>query len=260
MGIVNVTPDSFWPGARHPTMQAAVAHALAAQRDGADIVDVGAESTRPGSLPVSLGVERRRLMPVLKKLLPRLTIPVSVDTTKAQIADEALDMGAAMINDTSGLSDPFMAEVVARHKACVVIMHRRGPSATMQKRPRYARGAVREIKDYFRQRIGIARAAGVPGERIFLDPGIGFGKTLEHNLEILRHLKDIALGHALLIGLSRKSFLGSLLDAEPEDRLAGSLAAGIWALLHGAAILRVHDVKETVHARKVLDALHAFRV
>ncbi len=261
MAIVNVTPDSFWSGARHASPESAAACALSAQRDGADALDIGAESTRPGSLPVSLSVERRRLMPVLKKILPRLTIPVSVDTTKAEIAEEALSLGAGMINDTSGLSDPHMAAVVARHKSSLVIMHRLGPSEDMQKNPRYKRGVIREIKDYFRDRVRIAQEAGVYKNRIFLDPGIGFGKTLEHNLEILRHLEDFqSLGFPLLIGLSRKSFLGKLLDVNPQGRLAGSLAAGIWALLHGSAILRVHDVKETVHARKVLDALHAFRV
>ena len=260
MGILNVTPDSFWDGGKDAKPSQALVRAMALQAQGADILDVGAESTKPGSRPIALADERKRLFPVLKKIIPALSIPVSVDTTKSEIAKEALDLGAKIINDTSALNDPAMACVVAKAKAGIVLVHRKGPSLSMQQKPVY-RHCVQEIKEYLAQRIERARRAGIPKRNIFIDPGIGFGKSLQHNLEILRDLQAFhSLGCPVVVGVSRKSFLGALLDAPSEQRLAGSLSAAIVAVLRGASFLRVHDVGETVHALKVLEALDVLKL
>lgn len=259
MGILNVTPDSFWDGGKYFPPTQALHRALALQDQGANILDIGAESTRPGSRPITLQEERKRLIPALKKIIPALSIPVSVDTTKAAIAAEALALGARIVNDTSALADPDMARVTAKAKASIILMHRKGTSRTMQRKPSYRR-CIAEIQSYLEERIRVARDAGIPKDRILIDPGIGFGKTLEHNLEILKNIPAFrALGCRVVVGVSRKSFLAALLGAPPEERMAGSLAAGIAAALGGAEILRVHDVRETAHALKVLEAVGAFQ-
>ena len=260
MGILNITPDSFWDGGKYKTVDAALRRALSIQAEGADLLDVGAESTRPGSKPISLAEERKRLMPVLRALRGKIAIPVCVDTTKSQIAEEALELGVSIINDVSAMEDGRMATIIAQHKATVILMHRKGSSLAMQRKPSY-RDCVGEIKDFLAQRVRLARQAGIAKDRVWIDPGIGFGKTLEHNVEIIKRLKCFSdMHHPVVLGLSRKSFLGALLDAPPADRLAASLAAGIVGALRGASVLRVHDVKETVHAHKVLEALGALQL
>ncbi len=269
MGILNVTPDSFWDGGRYNTPHRALTRALEVQEQGADLIDVGAESTRPGSRSIGLTEERRRLIPVLKKCIPALNIPVCVDTTRADIVREALDLGARMINDTNALNDPGIARAVAAARADIILMHRKGASLVMQKNPAY-RNCVKEILKFLIQRARKAQDFGIEKKHIWIDPGIGFGKRLEHNLDILRHLEQFCRpGYGVAVGLSRKSFLGALLarrrangtteEVPPADRLAGSLASAIAAVLRGADIVRVHDVKETAHAIKVLEAFDALK-
>ncbi len=261
MGILNVTPDSFSDGGKFLDPQAAVAHALAMIEAGADIIDIGGESSRPGSAPVPLDEELRRVIPVVEQLTHyalRITPSplLSVDTTKAEVARRALDAGAHIVNDISaGRFDPAMLPVAAQASAGVVLMHAQGTPQTMQQAPRYD-DAAREVADFLRERIAAAQAAGIGLEQIAVDPGIGFGKTVEHNMELLARLDEFrALGRPLLVGVSRKSFLGRLLGAEIADRLSASLAAAIWAVQHGANIVRVHDVAETVAALRVIDEL-----
>ncbi len=256
MGILNVTPDSFWDGGKYATPERALARARAIEDEGADILDVGAESTRPGSRPISAAEESERLLPVLEKIIPALSIPVCVDTTKAVIAAAALRLGARMINDTSALGDPRMAGVIAGAKASAILMHRRGLPRTMQEDPVYVH-CVEEIARYLQRRAQRGIDAGIARNHILVDPGIGFGKKLEHNVNILQAIKSFrGLGFPVVLGISRKSFLGSLLGEIPTDqRLAASLAAAVFAFSQGANILRVHDVRETAHARKVLEAL-----
>lgn len=256
MGIVNVTPDSFADGGRYLDSEKAIAHGIALASQGADIVDVGGESTRPGARPVSAGEEMGRVLPVIRGLRRTLSIPISIDTTKADVARAAVDEGADMVNDISALRfDPAMAPLVAAAKLPVVLMHMLGTPRTMQQSPRY-QDVVEEVKEFLRRRIRFALEAGVSAERIIIDPGIGFGKNLDHNLALLRGLPSLAsLGQPLLVGPSRKTFVGKLLDAGPEDRLEGSLAAAVAAVLAGANIIRTHDVKESRRAIRIADAL-----
>lgn len=268
MGILNVTSDSFsgdgvYAGCR---LQAAgynrsqigriVAYAQRMVEDGADIIDVGGESTRPGARPVPLKEEMRRVIPVIKALAEKIKAPLSVDTYKPQVAEAALDNGAAMVNDISGLGDARMACVVKRYKARIVIMHIQGQPKTMQRRPRY-KDVVVEVRRYFRERIRRARDAGIARAKIIIDPGIGFGKTLRHNLEILRRLRELkSLGFPLLVGVSRKSFIGALTGKEaPQERIFGTAAAVSLAADRGADILRVHDVAAMADALKVVNAV-----
>ncbi len=256
MGIVNVTPDSFADGGRYLDSEKAIAHGIALASQGADIVDVGGESTRPGARPVSAGEEMGRVLPVIRGLRRTLSIPISIDTTKADVARAAVDEGADMVNDISALRfDPAMAPLVAAAKLPVVLMHMLGTPRTMQQSPRY-QDVVEEVKEFLRRRIRFALEAGVSAERIIIDPGIGFGKNLDHNLALLRGLPSLAsLGQPLLVGPSRKTFVGKLLDAGPEERLEGSLAAAVAAVLAGANIIRTHDVKESRRAIRIADAL-----
>lgn len=256
MGIVNVTPDSFADGGRYLDSEKAIAHGIALASQGADIVDVGGESTRPGARPVSAAEEMGRVLPVIRGLRRTLSIPISIDTTKADVARAAVDEGADMVNDISALRfDPAMAPLVAAAKLPVVLMHMLGTPRTMQQSPRY-QDVVEEVKEFLRRRIRFALEAGVSAERIIIDPGIGFGKNLDHNLALLRGLPSLAsLGQPLLVGPSRKTFVGKLLDAGPEDRLEGSLAAAVAAVLAGANIIRTHDVKESRRAIRIADAL-----
>lgn len=256
MGIVNVTPDSFSDGGRYFDSEKAIAHGIVLADQGADIIDVGGESTRPGARPVSAGEEMERVLPVIRGLRRAVSIPISVDTTKAEVARAAVDEGADMVNDISAMRfDPAMAPLIAAAKLPVVLMHMQGTPRTMQQSPRY-QDVVEEVKEFLRSRIRFALEAGVSAERIIIDPGIGFGKELGHNLALLRGLPALAsLGQPLLVGPSRKTFVGKLLDAGPEGRLEGSLAVAVAAVLAGANIIRTHDVKESRRAIRIADAL-----
>lgn len=256
MGIVNVTPDSFSDGGRYFKPAQAISHGVRLVEEGADIIDVGGESTRPGARPVSGREEIERVIPVIRGLRRELSAPISVDTYKADVARAALDAGADMVNDISALRfDPAMAPLVAAEKVPVVLMHMQGTPRTMQRRPHY-RDVVEEVKEFLRDRIRFAVQAGVDLERIIIDPGIGFGKGLEHNLALLRALPALAdLGRPVLVGPSRKTFIGKILDVGPEERLEGSLAAAVAAVLGGASVIRTHDVKEARRAIRVADAM-----
>jgi dihydropteroate synthase len=242
MGVVNVTPDSFSDGGRFLEAGAAVAHARKLIEEGADIIDVGGESTRPGAAPIDERQELGRILPVLEALQD---IPVSADTRRPGVMRAALAAGASMVNDIEALGAPGALDAVAGSDCAVCLMHKKGDPATMQQAPHYA-NVVAEVRDFLAGRIAACEQAGIARERIVADPGFGFGKTVDHNLALLRHLPDLAgLGVPLLAGWSRKSSLGTLTGREVGDRLAASLAAALLALLGGARILRVHDVKET---------------
>lgn len=244
MGIVNVTPDSFSDGGRYLDAQAAVAHGLALEAEGAGILDVGGESTRPGAEPVTADEELRRVLPVVAGLRAAgAAAAISVDTTKASVAAGALAAGASIVNDVSALrGDRELAGVVAEHGAGLCLMHMRGEPRTMQRDPRYD-DVVAEVAAFLEERMRFAVARGIAEERIVLDPGIGFGKTAEHNLALLRRLDELAaLGRPVLVGTSRKSFLGRLTGRDVEGRLAATIASNVVALERGARIFRVHDV------------------
>jgi len=254
MGIVNVTPDSFSDGGRFLDPGRAIAHARQLAAEGADILDLGAESTRPGAAPVSEAEEIARLVPVLEALR-ELSVPISVDTLKPGVMRAAIAHGASMINDVRALREPGALEAIAASEVAVCLMHMQGEPRTMQKDPRYV-DVVGEVKDFLAKRVGLCLAAGIGRERIVVDPGFGFGKTLGHNMTLLRHLDELAPpGFATLAGLSRKSSLGQITGRPPEKRLAASLAAALLAAERGAKILRVHDVAETRDVLAVLDAL-----
>lgn len=258
MGIVNTTPDSFSDGGQFVKAESAVAHGHRLAAEGADLLDVGGESTRPGSLPVDAKEECRRILPVIRALAgpDGPGIPVSVDTTKADVADAAIEAGASLINDVSGLhADSGVARVAARHEVPVLLMHMRGTPRTMQQDPDY-RDLFEEIEFYLQEGIETARAAGVPRERLLIDPGIGFGKTLEHNLEIIRNAGRLhRLGLPVVVGPSRKSFIGALLDLPVNERIEGTAAAVAVAIANGADMVRVHDVGPMVRVARVADAL-----
>ena len=257
MGVVNVTPDSFYDGGKHATAAGAADHARQLATEGADILDIGGESTRPGAQPVSEDEECRRVLPVIAALARDCGLPISVDTTKAAVARRALDAGATWINDVSaGRFDPGMARLAAERACPVVLMHSRETPATMQSSPSYG-DVVAEVKQELLERAGVFAAAGVLGENIILDPGIGFAKRLEDNLRLLRQLDVlVALGYPVCVGASRKSFVGALTGRDKEERLWGSLAAVAAARHKGARLFRVHDVKETLDVIKVLDAIN----
>jgi len=259
MGVLNVTPDSFSDGGRFIDPGAAIAHARSMLEQGADLIDVGAESTRPGSVPVPADEQWRRLEPVLEVLGREPAACVSVDTASAEVARRALDLGAQVVNDVTALDDPDMAGVVARAGAGVVLMHMRGTPADMQREPRYE-DVAREVTAWLAVRLARARDAGIAERSIALDPGIGFGKTLEHNLELLARLEEIAeLDRPLVIGVSRKSFLGRLTDRPLDQRLEAGLAASAVAVFQGAAVLRTHDVESTRQATLIAAALRGAR-
>jgi len=248
MGIVNLTPDSFFPGSRAPEPEQAVDRALALLAEGADILDFGAESTRPGSAPVGPDEEMGRLIPALRAFRARSGALVSVDTRRAAVAKAALDEGADIVNDIAALSDPAMASVVARFGAGIVLMHMLGEPSTMQENPVYSDCAA-EVAAYLRAAVSKALDAGIARDSIILDPGIGFGKTLEHNLDLIRRLYLVAeYGYPVLVGLSRKRFIGQITGKPVEQRLSGSLGAACAAWMGGADIIRVHDVAETKDA------------
>lgn len=264
MGVLNVTPDSFYDGGCYGTLKNAVKRAETMIQEGADWIDVGGESTRPGSKPVAEFEELKRIVPVVRALCKKFPkIPLSVDTQKSVVAQAALDEGAAMINDVSALeSDPRMEEIVLKQRPFVVLMHMKGNPSTMQSLAKY-RDVVGEVKSYLAGRMKRLIRQGFPKSKIWVDPGLGFGKTVEHNLQIMRNLrKFISLGCPVLAGTSRKSFIGKVLSKNgvplpPAERLEGSLAAALWAALEGVSILRVHDVGVT---RKVLDVLKVIQI
>jgi dihydropteroate synthase len=257
MGIINVTPDSFSGNGLGSDVEAAVALGQQMVADGADILDVGGESTRPGAEPVSLQEELARVLPVVEALAAEAGVPISIDTYKSGVAEQALSRGASIINDISGLqADERMARVAADAGAAVVVMHIRGTPRDMQKDPRYA-DVIGEISDYLEEGIARAQAAGLTRDQIVVDPGFGFGKTLEHNLELLRRLRELrCLGCPVMIGTSRKSTIGKLLgDLPPEERLEGTAATVALAIAAGADIVRVHDVKQMARVARVADAV-----
>jgi len=260
MGIINVTPDSFSDGGRYFDAERAVARGLELAAGGADILDVGGESTRPGSLPVPEAEELRRVVPVIGALRKRTTCLLSVDTTKAAVARAALDAGADIVNDTSAFRfDLAMPGEVARSGAGVILMHMQGTPLTMQQSPRYG-DLLGEVLAFLGERIRVAEAAGIPRERVIVDPGIGFGKTFEDNLVLLRRQEVFhELGRPLLLGFSRKAFLGRLLGLPPEERLEGTIAAAVLSVERGAHILRVHDVGPVVRAVRAAEAILGFR-
>jgi len=263
MGVLNLTPDSFSDGGRYLEPAAALDRARAMIREGADLLDLGAESTRPGAAPVAPAEQWRRLEPVLVPLATELgaasRVGLSVDTASAEVAARALAAGAHVVNDVSALGDPRMAELVAGHGAGVVLMHMKGDPATMQDEPRYD-DVSREVARWLSTRLMRATAAGIEAERIALDPGIGFGKTARHNLELIARLDELSrLGHPVMIGASRKRFLGELTGQPVEGRLTGGLVVHAIAAFEGAAILRTHDVSSTVEALAVATALRAAR-
>ncbi|MBX9626330.1 MAG: dihydropteroate synthase [Gemmataceae bacterium] len=261
MGIVNVTPDSFSDGGRHRDHSAAIGHALRLADDGADLLDVGGESTRPGSEPVPLDEELRRVLPVVEGLVRRTTLPISVDTSKTEVARRCLDAGAAVINDVTGLrGDPDLPTVVANAGAGVVVMHMQGTPATMQRAPHYA-DVVAEVGAFFQERLHALAAAGITPAAVCLDPGIGFGKTPDHNLDLLANLGAFrALNRPVCLGVSRKGFIGAVTGRPAGERLAGSLAVACFAAARGGAhVLRVHDVRETRDAVLLLDAIDRHR-
>jgi dihydropteroate synthase len=256
MGVLNVTPDSFYDGGRRLDAGRAIADGVAMAASGADIIDIGGESTRPGAAEVSAAEELNRVLPVIRGLRREVARPISIDTYKSAAAQAALDAGADIVNDISALRfDAQMAALVAREKVPVVLMHMQGTPRTMQADPQYT-DVVREVRDFLAAEYYEAMDAGIAAEAIVIDPGIGFGKTLEHNLALLRGLPVLAaLGPPLLVGVSRKTFIGKILNVEPAQRLEGSLAAAVAAVLGGANLLRVHDVGETCRAVRVADAL-----
>lgn len=259
MGVLNVTPDSFSDGGRFLEAAAALDHAQRLVEQGAAIVDVGGESTRPGAAPVAAGEELRRIMPVVERLAAALAVPVSVDTRKPEVMRAAIAAGAAMVNDVAALTAPGALESVADSTAAVCLMHMQGDPGTMQDAPHYG-DVVAEVRAYLGSRVAACAAAGIPRERIAVDPGFGFGKSLAHNLALLAGLPALAAdGLPVLAGLSRKRMIGALTGRGEGERLAGSLAAAVIAAIHGARIIRAHDVAETVDALAVLAASGALR-
>ncbi|MDO8810431.1 MAG: dihydropteroate synthase [Gallionella sp.] len=255
MGIVNVTPDSFSDGGQHLLRDAAVAHAQQLIAEGADIIDIGGESTRPSAQPVSIQQELDRVLPIIEAL-HGAPVPISVDTCKPQVMQAAIAAGVQMVNDINSLQDAAAMNAVAAGNVAVCLMHKQGNPQTMQARPHY-QDVVAEVCEFLRGRIAAATAAGIGRERIVIDPGFGFGKTLEHNLALLRGLEKLAgLGVPVLAGLSRKSMLGALTGQDVGQRMPASIAAALLAVQRGASIVRVHDVRATVDALKIWNAVH----
>jgi dihydropteroate synthase len=255
MGVLNVTPDSFSDGGRYLDATAAAERAMQMAREGADIIDIGGESSRPGSERVSTEEELRRVIPVITSLAGRLPVPMSIDTYRPAVARAALAAGCRAVNDISACRDAEMPDVVGEFGVPIVVMHMRGEPRTMQVNPTY-QDVVSEVRGFLAERVDFLKRRGIEGDRIIVDPGIGFGKRFQDNLDLLRGIDTLRdLGCAILVGASRKSFLGELLDAPPEQRLSGSLAVAAWCHRAGVDVVRVHDVKETVSLFRVLDAI-----
>lgn len=260
MGIVNNTPDSFSGDGFAGDVEGAIALGISMFESGADVVDVGGESTRPGAKPVPGDIETSRTVPIIEELVRIRPGRVSIDTMKPEVAEAALFAGASVVNDVSGLRDANMAEIVAEHDAGVIIVHMRGEPRTMQVNPRY-KDVVANIKSFLQERIAIAEDGGISSRRIMIDPGIGFGKTVDHNLEILARLREFkSLGKPLVIGVSRKGFIGKISGAPADQRLPGSIAVAVLAVKQGADVVRVHDVPETVQALKLEQAIQYFEL
>jgi dihydropteroate synthase len=258
MGILNVTPDSFYDGGRYAEVAAAVRRGTEMEAEGADFIDVGGESTRPGSDPVSAEVELSRVIPVIEALKARVTVPISVDTRKSEVADAAAGAGADWINDVGGLrDDPRMASVASRRGIPIVLMHKRGAPKSMQADTGYT-DLIGEIRSFFLDVLRVARENGIPSGRIVLDPGIGFGKSAEDNFLLLRSIPGfMELGNPILVGVSRKSFIGKTLGIPEDDRLIGTTAAVAVSAFLGAHIVRVHDVREAVQAVRIADRIRS---
>ena len=256
MGVLNVTPDSFSDGGLYLDVDAAVTRGCEMAGQGADLIDVGGVSTRPGSQGIPVKEELQRVLPVVKRLVRAVSLPVSVDTSSAQVAAQALDVGAAIINDITALrGDSGMASVIARGKAAMILMHMRGTPRTMQRQPRY-QDVGQEVAEFLAGAAEQARAAGIDRQRILIDPGLGFGKTVRHNLQLLQALpRFVSLGYPVVVGPSRKSFIGKTLGLELPDRLAGTLACVAYAQRSGAHMVRVHDVQETVELVRMWEAI-----
>lgn len=257
MGILNVTPDSFSDGGCYLDVQRAVDHAKLMVSEGATLVDIGGESSRPGASPVSVAEELARVLPVIGAVADATDALISVDTYKADVARKALEAGAHIVNDITALrGDVEMASVVARMEAGLILMHMKGTPRTMQQAPQY-KDVVHDVRSSLQESIKIAEGQGITAEHIIIDPGIGFGKTTEHNLELLKRLTEFqSLNKPLLIGTSRKSFIGNILDLPVMERVEGTAATVCWAIAHGADIVRVHDVKANVRAARITDALY----
>jgi dihydropteroate synthase len=260
MGVLNVTPDSFSDGGRFLDHEAAVTHGLRMAEEGAAILDVGGESTRPGSEAVTVEEELARVLPVIKRLAAEIDLPLSIDTRKPEVARAAVDAGAAIVNDVSGAREPGMLEVVAASGAGLVLMHMLGEPKTMQVEPRYE-DVVRDVRGYLAERLRAAEGAGIDRDRLAVDPGLGFGKTYQHNLELMRDIDAfLDLGVPVVVGPSRKSFIGTALgDAPLDDRLEGTIGASAWMAGQGAHVVRVHDVGPVVRALRVVDAIRGLR-
>ena len=257
MGVINVTPDSFSDGGRFVNSEAAVAHALRMVEEGAGVIDVGGESTRPGAQGVSADEEIRRVLPVIEALAARTKVPLSIDTSKPAVMTAAVRAGASMINDVRALREPGAIEAAARTGAAICLMHMQGEPRTMQADPRYG-DVVAEVRDFLRERTAACLTSGIAKDRLMVDPGIGFGKRLEHNLALLAGLPALtSLGWPVLVGVSRKSMFGTLLGRAVDERVAGGVAVATAAVLAGASMLRTHDVAATVDAVKVAVALRA---
>jgi dihydropteroate synthase len=268
MGIINLTPDSFSADGFYPSGVGSQVSGIIIDRiekmveEGADIIDFGGESTRPGAKPVPVKEELSRTIPVIKAVAKKIKVPISIDTYKPQVAKLALDNGASLVNDVTGLRNPEMAKVIARYKAGVVVMHMKGNPRTMQKNPKYV-SLIDELIDYLDKAIKLAKACGIDEEKIIIDPGIGFGKSVEHNLEILKRLREFkVLGKPILVGPSRKSFIGKILNVNPQQRIlgeqsrtTGTVSSCVLAAKSGANILRVHDVKEVKQALSILERI-----
>ncbi|MBE0477752.1 dihydropteroate synthase [Candidatus Aerophobetes bacterium] len=256
MGILNLSPDSFYDGGWYKTEKQILERVEKMLKEGADIIDVGGESTRPGAHPISFEEEVKRTIPCIKKINRFFQVPISIDTYKAKVAKEACGAGAEMVNDISGLRfDPEMAQIVSANKAHLIIMHIKGSPKNMQENPHYE-ALIPEIISYLKESLRIAKEAGIAPEKVIVDPGIGFGKTVEHNLFILKNLKKLqVLGRPILIGVSRKSFIGKVLNIPLQQRLAGGIAATCVAVAEGARMVRCHDVRQTRQAVDLLDAI-----
>lgn len=256
MGILNVTPDSFSDGGKFFKFEDAKRQALKMVEEGADIIDIGGESTRPGSEAVPLEEELKRVIPLIEDLVKTINIPISIDTYKSEVVKRALDAGAEMINDISALRfDPNMANVASKYEAGIVLMHIQGTPKNMQENPHYD-NLIKEIKTYLKESIKLAEQAGVKKDKILIDPGIGFGKRVEHNLNILKNLKEFKeLGKPIMVGTSRKSFIGKVLDLPVEQRLEGSLASMAVSIINGANLVRVHDVRESARVARLVDEI-----
>ena len=256
MGVLNVTPDSFSDGGRFLDTDKAIEHGLKMAAEGAAIIDIGAESTRPGSASVSADEQIKRAVPVIDGLCKKIDVPISIDSYKVEVAKAALEAGSVMINDITALSDERMGELAAEQQVPVVLMHMQGTPATMQVEPKY-KNVVSEVRRFLLKKAKRAEQFGIPKERVFIDPGIGFGKTLEHNLLLLRNInKIVTTGYRVLVGTSRKSFIGKITDKnEPADRIFGTAASVALCVAGGVSIVRVHDVADMVDVVKVANAI-----